>query len=640
MTEHGGQRRAWVTVAVSTTLLLLLLRQRRQKRKAAQQSAADATRATLQSAMQRSLLPVFVQADALPVRWGVAPPVFYPPHSAVIPLVLPSEMAEIERSGHVVRKVGLEATGGEDGMEGPSAFILCSHTGVLATPPLNAAVAESDAAEVEAQQRQLLAQLLAHHPVLKEQYAALSTQWTAFSTALAASEKNKEHNRAAATAAAATPFAAAAAGDAAAITPAFTHLLQCPDGCLLLGGVNGPYFTVAVLTGFEGSLDAAADADAAAESSSQPARAHSSSGRSAATASADAVMDLASVVRGVAQATFRVPLPAADKSGALSLASARLPGGAAFAVHQGFYRVLCVRDGRGLELCVPAELLVHSELVNQSLITPAVSPLTKGPGAVTAGRVSAKPQAEGATETLLTLTSSPSRFTGAEGVEVSVTAEVFAGLAEKPEEAAAALWQASGASAEANPAAAAAFRAVTARALTTTSHGRGANMVTLVYVQPKLGVLFSVHPLSSVVYEPWMTDLPTILYYPLGEDVEADREGYAAPPLMSIQYILELPSTWEVVKKDEEELRHNVLFHFTNWEAATVSSSMTEISGLRCVMFHEVRDGRRCRSYILPRGSTVLVVRWETSVEMWETYLPLLQQTLDTLHVDATAITQ
>ncbi|KPA86340.1 putative mitochondrial hypothetical protein [Leptomonas pyrrhocoris] len=628
MTEGTGHRKVWIAAAVSTTLLVLLLRQRRQKRKAARQNAANATRAALTAAAQRSLLPVFVRPESLPTGWGVAPPVFYPPHSAVIPLVLPSEMAEVERSSHLVRKANVATTGVEKGGEGASAFILCSHTGVVTVKSTDVDSDEASSktsADTEARRQQQLTDLLAHHPVLKGQFSVLSTQWTSIATVFSEPEKKD-------TAAPATPPAAKTGDAADAVSPVFTHLLEGSENCVLLGGVNGPYFVVAVLSGFEGTFSGAAasgNADLSTVSPKAVAAATPDGGKiptSAAAVSTDVVMDLAGVTRGIVQATLTVPLASADKgvsSSASSPFDARLPGGAAFAVHRGYYRVLCVREGRELELCVPTEVSVRSMLGNQSLTTTAETSV----------------DAAAAQDVLLTLIVEPNPFSTQEAVEVRVTEEVFAALLEAPDAAAATLWRGSGATANAHPAAAAAFQAVTARPLAASTHVR-ANMVTMVYAQPQLGVLFSVSPRSSVVYEPWMTDLPTILYYPLGEDVMNDGEDHQAPPLMSIEYVLELPDTWEVQKKDSEELRHNVLFHFTNWEAAAVSSSMTELSGMRCVMFHEARDGRRCRSYILPRDSTVLIVRWETSVETWEKYLPLFQQTLDTLHIDSAAITK
>jgi hypothetical protein len=654
MTESDSRLGKWVTAAISTALLLLLLRQRRQKRRAAQRNAANAAKTALLKALRDSTLPVFVQPESLPAGWGVAPPVFYPPYTAVIPLVLPREIEEIERSSHLVCKVSVAASGGEAGDDGQYAFILCSYTGAVAgaagatvgrdAKDESATASSSAEAQKRRQQQQLLADLLVHHPVLKGQFAEAASRWTALDTVFPMHERKKRD-----TAATTTPHAVVAGGPAHAVVPVFTHVLVGPDNCVLLGGVNGPYLIVGVFNGFEGTLKeeavagtAAGDSKRAAESPLLPPKpGHVEANKTAASAaagSAVAVMDLERVIRGVARATFKVPLPTVGQEGSSFLSDARLPGGAPFAVHRGHYRVLCVRDGRELELCVPSEITVRSELVNQSLITPPLrSPV--------AGRVPRKTSVDAAAaaapDALLTLVYVPSPFTEEESTEVRVTEEVFAALLAKPEEAAMTLLATSSATPRANPGACIALRDVTARPLDA-SHGRS-NMVTVVYVQPQLGVLFSVHPLSSVVYEPWMTDLPTILYYPLGEeDVEdgVGGAGRAAPPLMSIEYVVQLPDTWEVLKKDEEELRHNVLFHFTSWEAATVTSSMTEISGLRCVMLHEVRDGRRCRSYVLPRGSTVLIVRWETAVETWEEYLPVFQQTLDTLHIDAAAITK
>ncbi|KAG5466892.1 hypothetical protein LSCM1_01069 [Leishmania martiniquensis] len=591
--------RAWVTSAVVlVAFLALAARRRQQKRRPAHRAPVDAKQAELEEALKRVLLPVFVRPEALPSGWGVAPPVFYPPHCAAIPLVLPSEMQEVEKHSRSVRagSAARSKSGAADGAtRTPTAFLLCSYSGCAAGP-----FATREDEEV------FLAEVVAHHPLLRARLAGKPGGWSELpespppagagaEKAAAASEERRQFHH----------------------PRTFSHLLVSDD-CAVLAGVNGPYIVLGVLTGFTGTSSPSQTATAPA-GSDETGRKKSGSAKPTASAERMAISD---AIEGIGRATFNVPL---GTLGGDSLAlSPRLPG-ASLATHQGYYRVVCAREGRELELCVPSEWTVRTDCMKGSgtaidgLANPAGKTALAGCGDSSVG------------DTILTLAFTPSSFMSEGCVEIHLSGELFAALLEKPKTAAAALWATSGAADVSNPVAKATLEAITARPLPMSSHAR-TNAVTIVYVQPKLGVFFSVHPHSAVVYEPWMTDVPTILYCPLG-DAE-DEES----PRMRIQYVEEVPKTWEAATNDDEEFVRNVLFHFTDRGASAASTTLTEISGMRCAMFHETREGHRCRTYVLPRGETVLAVRWETLEERWDRDLPVLQQTLDTLHVDAAVV--
>ncbi|KAG5467436.1 hypothetical protein CUR178_01079 [Leishmania enriettii] len=599
MKSKSNFHRAWViSAAVVTAAFALMARRRQQKRHPAHHTATHTTRAELEEALTRCLLPVLVRPEDLPLGWGVAPPVFYPPHCAAIPLVLPSETQEAEKAYRGVRTASAERSkrGRADSASlTPSAFLLCSYSGCAAS-----------AFRTRQDEEVFLAEVVAHHPVLQTRLAENPGKW---------SELPECASEVSAGAESADP--ASEERGSLRFTRTFSHLLV-GDDYVILAGVNGPYIVLGVLTGFAGTWPP-----------SLPARV-SSGGEgcgkekagSATTAENAAISE---AIEAIARATVNVPLATLGSNSSVLLP--RLPG-TSLATHQGYYRVVCAREGQELELCVPLEWTVRSRCVN---VSGAVSAVPAVPASKTAP---CKGDDANSKEAFLTLAFTPSSFMSEGHVEIHVSGELFAALAEEPQAAAATLWAASGATDVSNPVAKATLEAMTARSLPMPSHGR-TSAVTIVYVQPKFGVLFSVHLRSAVVYEPWMTDLPTILYYPLGDAAE-DEEL----PSMMIEYVEELPKTWEVLARDDEEFVHNVLFHFTNREAAAVSATLTEISGMHCAMFHETREGHRCRSYVLPRGATLLVIRWVTLEERWERDLPVLQQTLDTLYIDAAVITQ
>ncbi|CBZ30862.1 conserved hypothetical protein [Leishmania mexicana MHOM/GT/2001/U1103] len=602
MEPKPNYSRVWVTsAAVLTALVTLMIRRRKQKRQLACRTAADAMHDELAQALKHTLLPVLVRPEDLPAGWGVAPPVFYPPYCAAIPLVLPREMQELERDASGVRSASTSRLqrGGADGLAvTPSVFIFCSYTGYTPGP-----------FATRQDEKVFLAEVLAHHPVLREHLAEKPVQWSPL-------PESAPHADTDVKSAAAVPD-----GRRPNCFPrTFCHVLVS-DECAILAGMNGPYTVVAVLTDFVGASPLSRTARA-------PEDGEESGGKRTDSATPPTISEkteLADAIECIARATIKVPLVTLGSDSAAR--AFRVPG-TSFAAHHGYYRVVCARERRELELCVPPEWTVRSECVSTSRTTPAASPVPARRPVSTGGEDA---QSKG---TILTLSFPPSSFMSEGRVDVHISAELFSALFEDPQAAAATLWAASGATDVSNPVAKATLGALKARPLPASSHAC-TNVVTMVYVQPKFGVLFSVNPRSAVVYEPWMTEQPTILYYPLGdaaEDVESPR--------MTIEYVVELPKTWEVFANDDEEFVHNVLFHFTSGEAAAISTTLTGISGIRCAMFHETRESRRCRTYVLPRGATLLVIRWETLAESWDKDLPVFQQTLDTLHIDAVAMKQ
>ncbi|KAG5492731.1 hypothetical protein JKF63_01311 [Porcisia hertigi] len=601
MGSRLNHRKTWAaSVAVVTTLIALVVRRRRRD-VLSKDTVAGATHAEVVKTLKHSLLPVAVLPEDLPAGWSVAPPVFYPPHCAAIPIVLPSEVHSVGDKSHPshTATTSVYQDKANDSAMMPTIFIFCSYTGRTAGP---FATRQDECV--------YLSELVAHHPVLRDCLVANLGQWSPLPELGPQTETS-----------AASTTTAPKETILSTLQRAFSHVL-IGDEYVILSGVNGPYLALAVLTGLAGKWSPSLAARAPTRNE-KGCKKDSGSATSVPTAEQ---LDLSSAIEAMVRATVNVPLVALG--GEPPALSPRLPG-ASSVVHQGYYRVVCTREGRELELCVPSEWRVRSQCVAFSPPTPSRS-TAAGPNRVSTG--GGGPELG---ESILTLSFTPSLFVSEGSVDVRVSAEVFSALFENPKAAAATLWEASGATEISNPVAKATLEAMTARPLPASSHAR-ANDVTLVYVQPKLGVVFSVHPHSAVVYEPWMTDLPTILYYPFGDAAEDDE-----PPRMTIQHVAELPSTWEVLAGDDEEFVHNVLFHFTDEKrAVAVSTTLTEISGIRCAMFHEVREARRCRTYVLPRGATVLIVRWETLEDCWDRDLQVFQQTLDTLHIDALAISQ
>ncbi|ESL09936.1 hypothetical protein TRSC58_02337 [Trypanosoma rangeli SC58] len=161
------------------------------------------------------------------------------------------------------------------------------------------------------------------------------------------------------------------------------------------------------------------------------------------------------------------------------------------------------------------------------------------------------------------------------------------------------------------------------------------DVMKIVFSHPYLGVSFSVNPKSGVVYEPILTKDLLLLYYPLGDEARyslssGPRED-DAPPRVSLRHLTQLPPTWEKLLSTEDELKHNVLFHFTDWTRERVSCSMCDVNGLQGVQLFESKEDHSCRTYVIPRDNAILVIRWETKTRDWAMYLPLLQKFLDSL---------
>ncbi|KEG08454.1 hypothetical protein DQ04_07151010 [Trypanosoma grayi] len=163
------------------------------------------------------------------------------------------------------------------------------------------------------------------------------------------------------------------------------------------------------------------------------------------------------------------------------------------------------------------------------------------------------------------------------------------------------------------------------------------DLVTIAFSHTSLGVHFAVNPRGGVVREPILTDDLLMLYYPLGEEGTTMKGADAAlsvvPPRVTIRRITQVPPTWEKFIATEDELKHNVLFHFTDWAKERVPCTVCDLNGIRCVQLHEEKEEHSCRSYVIPWSHDILVVRWETETSKWEQHLPLLQKFLDTLHL-------
>lgn len=167
--------------------------------------------------------------------------------------------------------------------------------------------------------------------------------------------------------------------------------------------------------------------------------------------------------------------------------------------------------------------------------------------------------------------------------------------------------------------------------------GEDEDVLSIVFCHPQLGVSFSVEPRTGVVREPILTDDLLVLYYPLGDESrDSDASNSAnniTSPRVSIRRVTRLPQTWKRALSSENELKHSVLFHFTEWTKTRVPCSVSQFNDFMCVQLYEEKEGWKCRSYVVPFEDAALVVRWETESEEWDAHLPLLQKFVDTLHV-------
>ncbi|EPY21951.1 hypothetical protein STCU_08423 [Strigomonas culicis] len=167
-----------------------------------------------------------------------------------------------------------------------------------------------------------------------------------------------------------------------------------------------------------------------------------------------------------------------------------------------------------------------------------------------------------------------------------------------------------------------------------------AGEVTVTFNQPAMGIRFPVHMRSGVVLDPLLVGTAQVLYHPQG----LVEEGNRAVPLFTFELLPTLPVTWETslkgeadVKKNnsaEEVLLHNVKFHFTEWEREQTPCTIVEQAGHTAVQFTETKDGITCRSLVLPRKDSILVVRCEIAASEWSANMPFMQSFFDTLYID------
>ncbi|KAG8345664.1 hypothetical protein TRVL_03503 [Trypanosoma vivax] len=163
--------------------------------------------------------------------------------------------------------------------------------------------------------------------------------------------------------------------------------------------------------------------------------------------------------------------------------------------------------------------------------------------------------------------------------------------------------------------------------------------VSVVCCHPNIGIHFPISTRNGVVHEPVLTDDLILMYYPLGDEKsfkpsQVFEGSSAAPPLFTVRRLATLPSTWETSPGTEEALIHNVRIHFTDWAREKIPSTVCDISGFRCVQLSEEKEGRFCRTYVVPMGGALTVLRWETQTRELEMHLPLLYSFLDTLHLE------
>ncbi|CBH14691.1 hypothetical protein, conserved [Trypanosoma brucei gambiense DAL972] len=153
-----------------------------------------------------------------------------------------------------------------------------------------------------------------------------------------------------------------------------------------------------------------------------------------------------------------------------------------------------------------------------------------------------------------------------------------------------------------------------------------AGEVSVVFHHAHLGVHFPINSHHGVICEPVLTTDLCLMYYPLG--------SAAALPNAMMRRVRQLPPTWERSLHTDDALRHNALFHFTDWMRGSVPCITCDLSGFRCAQLYEEKDGMSCRTYVVPLAEEIMVLRWETSTCDWEQHLPHLQKFIDTLHLE------
>lgn len=555
------------------SLISFVWRYRCRGRAEAQRRAADESRKALQSAIEQCTLPVLVQPEKLPAGWAVAPEIYYPPHTAVIPLLLPSETEAMSRfrthdsstKSNARRSMGL--TGGSLA----SAFLLCCHTGC---------VRPSQMSEVD-----FLKQLVHHEGLLSELATSSGATLVELSHFRSGLCQEREGD-------------GAVNGSALTTMCPFSHALTTTQDCTTLLGYNGAFLIAAVFLGFDADLEKPTALVSDSLTTAAPSLVHSTCGTAK-------PLKLHEAVEAVLKSVVAVPLRA-GKTG-----SKLYPPASPQITQSGHYRVMCSRGGVKLEMVVPVDFTVRFSSF-PATATAVESSVTSRNSEVVKGMVSlAFP------DTVV----SP-------GVQLDLTEDVFAAMV------AASSLTPLLTSIDLKLTGASALDAIKGIRLQVlhTSHSV-TDEVTVVFTQPQIGVAFSLHSAMGKVYEPCMMSNAAIIYYPIGEEACTNGED---PPVMTIEYLPYCPAPWESVLQDDDELIHNVLLHFSNWEVAPVTGAMSDVSGLRSVVFHETQGGRRSRTYVLPRGDSLLMVRWDTSEKNWDDHVAVFQQVLDTLHVDDT----
>lgn len=572
-----------VAIGVFVFAVALIERQCRRSRRLRRDAAAvaaDAEKAVKRSGcVAHEALPVDVDPRKLPAGWLAAPPVYITAEcQAVLPLVTPQENAALEeeeaKHGFTVRVPGSKVNA--DLADPGAAAQRGEQRAFLLCEGPRWELAGPTAKEGASSGDRIM-DLLRVHPLLKSVVAQHGVNVTALRPA---PEQAAPHDGAA-TAVAGLPSSSS--------SPPFTHMVKASgseqgDPTALLVGLHGPYLVVAVLMGFpsvvapalskplvQGSADASTTGGVLEKDRS--------------------VTCLSDAVAAIVGAAFSVPFATQTSSPSRTLDSGFTFPGTPAGAHQGQHRVTWIDGERTVVLGAPAGVAVRSR------------------GTGEAREVSF----EGFSE-----------VTG-ERVKCVVTRETMKSLVASERTLASACLKASE---SASPAERHLMERLRLLYLQDSEDRLSAqSLVTTVYTHAHLRVLFSVHEETGVVLDPVLTATPQVLYFPLGRSPDK--------PCVTIQEFVGFPPTWETALDDDDELMHNVRFHFTEWDTESVVCTVTELSGLKCVQFTETKEGVACRSYVVPRKGAILVVRCEIPEGLSKENRPFLQSFMDTLHIDA-----
>ncbi|CAD2216720.1 hypothetical protein AGDE_10909 [Angomonas deanei] len=493
--------------AVGSIVVLYLLKKTRGKRRSKESQEEDREARETKSIITSSSLPICIYPAKLRQGWSVAPPLIFPPHLAVIPLVCITDGEAV--ASPLVKSAGVNQTESE-------AFIVCEEV-------------DSDLAG-ESDKTALFQFYLQHSELLQSlkgfQIEPLFIDTTA--------------------------------------KTCFTHYCES-KGVAMLFGTNGSFVFVACLQGFKDSVkDIGAKTMEELKSSSNEFR-HS----------------LPHVVKMLVDASL---MPTVEPSGKRLANTLKGAGG-------GFYSVNFPLNGQSLQVQLPPTLRVSVKDVKAS---PDTLFFVEEDSTTMARRERTRFPINSALF---------SDFLNSQAKELSL-----ATLAKEDEESSRFL------------------RHVKVRLL---NENIDFNQVSVSYHQPSMGIFFSVHNETGVVFDPILVERETILYFPCGVSTDFSL------PKFTIEQLTEFPKTWEVNGTDEKEvLLHNVKFHFTEWETTQTACDMVERSGYSGVQFTETKDGVTCRSVVIPRQKSILLMRWEVAEQDWQKYLSQLQLFLDTVHID------